>query len=356
MGSRKHSIHLEVVLNTLRLNLKRRLPIGVILLMFGSTAHTAVSKVTFPTSDGTKLNARIYDPTSAEKANSAILLIEGSGKSHFEEELESSPFFQLAKDLSDHGFFVMTFSKRGSAANSKNGSWAKSTFWSDNRDAQSAFDFLTTYKSVNKKRVFLFGQSIGCLHATMLAQKNATLGVVLFAGGYQNFLNILEEQNLAILSLTGKSSAESKKEIEPMMKALQDVKSGTFKCESHKALCTTEDGVNFVDGTQEKYLEELLKVEPLDELAKVKSKTLVLQGTSDFIIDPSEFQSAKERLQSNKMFSFKLLDGVDHLMSDQPDKKSSLQAMMGMKKSKTFAPLSPKITSAINSWLSVTAK
>ena len=138
-----------------------------------------------------------------------------------------------------------------------------------------------------------------------------------------------------------------------MMKALHDVKDGNFKCDRYKALCTTEEGANIVDGTQEKYLEELLKIEPLDELAKVKSKTLVLQGSSDFIIDPSEFQRAKGRLESNKNFSFKLLEKVDHLMSDQADKKMSLQAMVGMKKSKIFAPLSPKITSAIQSWVKI---
>ena len=245
----------------------------------------------------------------------------------------------------------MTYSKRGSASNSKNGSWAKSTFWIDNRDAQSAIDFLKSYKTVDAKKLFLFGQSIGCLHTTLLAQKNAISGLILFAGGYQNFLKILEEQNLEILALTGKTPAEAKKEIEPMMKALYDVKNGSFKCDNHKALCTNEDGVNIVDGTQEKYLEELLKIEPLDELAKVKSKTLILQGTSDFIIDPSEYQRAKARLETNKNFSFKLIEKVDHLMSDQADKKTSLQAMMGMKKSKTFAPLSSKITSAIQSWV-----
>jgi len=245
----------------------------------------------------------------------------------------------------------MTYSKRGSASNAKNGPWTKSTFWIDNSDAQAAFDFLKSYKTVYAKKLFLFGQSIGCLHATLLAQKNTVSGLILFAGGYQNFLNILEEQNLEILALTGKTPVESKKEIEPMMKALHDVKNGDFKCDKHKALCTTEDGVNIIDGTQEKYLEELLNVAPLDELAKVKSKTLVLQGSSDFIIDSSEFQRAKARMDSHKNFSFKLIEKVDHLMSDQADKKTSLQAMMGMKKSKTFAPLSPKILSAIHAWL-----
>jgi len=53
--------------------------------------------VVFPVTDGTKLNARIYEPSLDSKTNSAILLVEGSGKSHFEEEIESSPFFNSQK-------------------------------------------------------------------------------------------------------------------------------------------------------------------------------------------------------------------------------------------------------------------
>ena len=105
-------------------------------VFLATTSHAEIAKVQFPTEDGLKLNARIYSPKGASSAP-AILLVEGSGKSHFEEELESSPFFQLAEHLSKHGFVAMTFSKRGSASNAKNGSWAKSSFWTDNANWRS---------------------------------------------------------------------------------------------------------------------------------------------------------------------------------------------------------------------------
>ncbi|MBL7555517.1 MAG: alpha/beta hydrolase [Bdellovibrionaceae bacterium] len=314
------------------------------------TSHAKISKIQFPTEDGLKLNARIYEQQGAQLAP-AILLVEGSGKSHFEEELESSPFFQLAEDLSKHGFVAMTFSKRGSASNAKNGSWAKSSFWSDNKDAQSALNFLRKYKGVDSEKIYLFGQSIGCLHSTLLAQKNKVKGVVLFAGGYQNFYQILEEQNLVILGLMGKSQADAKKEIEPMMRALTDLKNGKFNCKSHQALCATEDGETIVDGTQQKYLVDLFKLEPLSELSKVSAPVLILQGTSDFVIAPSEFDRAKKLLSDKHNFSFQLLDKIDHIMSEQKDQKASLQAMMEIKKTKVFAPLAPKLSTSITSWL-----
>ncbi len=314
------------------------------------TTHAKMSKIQFPTEDGLKLNARVYEPVKKTSAP-AVLLVEGSGKSHFEEELESSPFFQLAEDLSKQGFVAMTFSKRGSASNSKNGSWAKSTFWTDNKDTQSALNFLRKFRGVDSEKIYLFGQSIGCLHATLLAQKNKVKGIVLFAGGYQNFYKILEEQNLEILSLMGKSQAEAKKEIEPMMNALTDLKNGKFKCENHKALCTNEDGENIVDEIQEKYLSELFKIEPLTELSKVTAPVFVIQGSSDFVIAPGEFKLAKDFLSAKANFKFLLLDKIDHIMSEQADQKTSLQAMMTIKKTKVFAPLSPRLSIAISDWL-----
>ncbi len=166
--------------------------LGIASFMFSAVAQAKFSVVKFDAGDGIKLNARVYEPSGTQSTKPAILLVEGFGKSHLEKEPESSPFFQLAQAMSDQGFVVLTYSKRGSSSNSKNGSWAKSTFWLDNTDAQAALDYLKSYSGVDKSRLFIFGQSIGCLQSSILAQKNSVKGLIVFAGGYQNFLNILE--------------------------------------------------------------------------------------------------------------------------------------------------------------------
>lgn len=145
-------------------------------------AMAKFSPVQFEGANGTRLNARVYEPTVAHKSSPAILLVEGFGKAHSDKEPESSPFFQLSQALSDKGFTVMTFSKRGSASNSRNGSWARSTFWIDNKDAEAALNYLMSYRGVDKNRIYLFGQSIGCLHASILAQRSPVKGLIVFAG------------------------------------------------------------------------------------------------------------------------------------------------------------------------------
>lgn len=112
-----------------------------------------------------------------------------------------------------------------------------------------------------------------------------------------------------------------------------------------------EDGETIVDGTQEKYLLDLFKIEPLVELSKITASVLVVQGTSDFVIAPSEFNRAKGLLGKKANFKFLLLEKIDHIMSEQKDQKASLQAMMTIKKEKVFAPLSPKLSTAITNWL-----
>lgn len=137
-----------------------------------------------------------------------------------------------------------------------------------------------------------------------------------------------------------------------MMRALLDIKNGKFSYKNHQALCVNEDGETIVDGTQEKYLVDLLKIEPLDELSKLKIPVLVLQGTSDFIIAPSEFDLARKALNSKSNLTCQLLEGIDHIMSEQKDRKSSLHAMMEIEKTKVFAPLAQKLSNSIADWLS----
>jgi dipeptidyl aminopeptidase/acylaminoacyl peptidase len=320
-------------------------------LSFSLPAHAKFAAVQFEGANGVKLNARVYEPVGNSSNSPAILLVEGFGKSHLDKEPESSPFFQLAQALSDQSFTVLTFSKRGSSSNSKNGSWAKSTFWLDNQDAQAAFDFLKSYNGVDQKRIYLFGQSIGCLHTSILAQKNPVKGLIVFAGGYQNFLNILEEQNLVIMDLMGKKPEAAKKEIAPMMQAYSDLKAGKLDCEKYKSICRTEDGETIVDDSQEKYMAEVFKLDPLTELGKVTVPVLVMQGTSDFVISPNQFELARKSLGAKKNFSFKSLGGVDHFMSDQIDRRGSLQALTKIKQTKTLAPISPKLVNATKEWL-----
>jgi len=325
--------------------------IAVIFAAISLEANAKYSAVKFAAADGVNLNARVYEPSGMPTSKPAVLLVEGFGKSHLDKEPESSPFFQLAQALSDQGFFVLTYSKRGSSSNSKNGSWAKATFWSDNKDAQAALDYLQAYRGVDKNNVYLFGQSIGCLQTSILAQKNPVKGLIVFAGGYQNFLNILEEQNLGILDLMGKKPEEAKKEIAPMMQAYSDIKSGKLNCDAYKSLCRVEDGATIVDDSQEKYMAEVFRLDPLAELGKVSVPVLVLQGTSDFVISVKQFELAKKSLAPKKNFSFQVLEGVDHFMSDQNGRAGSLQSMAKIKQTKTLSPLSPKLLGATETWL-----
>ncbi len=98
---------------------------------------------------------------------------------------------------------------------------------------------------------------------------------------------------------------------------------------------------------------EVFRLDPLAELAKVSVPVLVLQGTADFVISINQFELAKKSLVTKKNFSFQVLEGVDHFMSDQKDKASSLQAMAKIKQTKTLAPLSTKLLGATRNWLKI---
>lgn len=154
-----------------------------------------------------------------------------------------------------------------------------------------------------------------------------------------------------MMEFTGKKADEAMREIAPMMEAYSDIQAGKLNCEKYKELCRIEDGETIVDDGQEKYLAEVLKLDPLKELSRVTVPVLVMQGTSDFIVSPKQFELARKALSPKKNFAFQSLDGVDHFMSDEKDKRSSFQMMAKVRQTKTLPPLSPKLLEATETWL-----
>ena len=136
-----------------------------------------MKKIKFRTFDGVRLTAAEFRPRRAPSAGApAVLIIEGSGKSSSGGDLPTSPFYQLGRILAAEGCYVLTYNKRGSGLNTNNGSFYRSTFWTDNKDAQAALNFLRSSGQADKDKIFLMGQSMGGVHVTALALKNKIAG------------------------------------------------------------------------------------------------------------------------------------------------------------------------------------
>jgi hypothetical protein len=325
----------------------------VIILVTPGIGMTTVKseKTNFKTLDGIELTATIHFPSTSQHKLPGILIVEGSGKSGFNEEPEGSPFVQLANALAEKGFVVFKYNKRGSGENSNNGSFWRSTFTIDRNDAQSAFDELRLNPLVDSSRIFLIGHSFGGPQSLLLATKNKIAGIVMLTSTIGPTDKLMLEQNAILMDLQGTPKGESDKYLLGMQKTLGEIKSGTFKCEF--PTCSVIDGAEVWEKSiQVKWLNEVLNLDFTAIAKSVPNPIFFIFGTSDFVIPESEMTAAKSLvpLLSSKS-EVAVIPQLDHFMVENESKKASLDYAMQVQKDKKFKNISRLLVKKISDFI-----
>jgi alpha-beta hydrolase superfamily lysophospholipase len=118
--------------------------------------------------NGIKTNAQITIPAVGNGPFPGVLLVAGSGVVDMNETLspESKPFWQIAQYLSERGFAVLRYDKRGIGANSQiidYNVWGNLTFNDLKNDAEIALGVLTQQPEVDPSKITLIGHSEGTI-------------------------------------------------------------------------------------------------------------------------------------------------------------------------------------------------
>jgi uncharacterized protein len=131
--------------------------------------------------NGVKTNAQLTIPAVGAGPFPGILLVPGSGAIDMNETLapNTKPFWQIAQYLSERGFAVLRYDKRGVGANSQiidTNVWGNVTFEDLKHDAETALNVLTQRPEVDKNKITLIGHSEGTIIAPRIAieQENLT--------------------------------------------------------------------------------------------------------------------------------------------------------------------------------------
>jgi uncharacterized protein len=87
-----------------------------------------------------------------------------------------TPYWQIAQYLSERGFAVLRYDKRGVGANYTidQNVWANTTVNDLNHDAENALNILTLQPEVDPQRISIIGHSEGTVIAPKLAIDNPT--------------------------------------------------------------------------------------------------------------------------------------------------------------------------------------
>ena len=131
--------------------------------------------------NGIQTNAQLTIPAVGNGPFPGVLLVAGSGAVDMNETLspDSKPFWQIAQYLSEKGFAVLCYDKRGIGANSQiidTNIWGNLTFNDLKNDAEIALGVLTQQPEVDPDRITLIGHSEGTIIAPriVIEQENKT--------------------------------------------------------------------------------------------------------------------------------------------------------------------------------------
>jgi uncharacterized protein len=184
----------------LSLNISIILSISVLCFMFCGltlTGHaqsevqtTKYRNMVIDLGNGLETNARLNLPATGDGPYPGILLVPGSGPIDMNETggavlidnktgsliyPSARPFFDISEYLSERGFAVLQYDKRGIGANFTildSNVWGNTTVNDLENDAQKALEALIQQPEVNSNSISLVGHSEGTMYVTRLAINN----------------------------------------------------------------------------------------------------------------------------------------------------------------------------------------
>ena len=143
--------------------------------------------------NGVKTSAQLTIPAIGKGPFPGVLLVPGAGPAdmNYTAGINAKLFWQIAQYLSERGFVVLRYDKRGIGENStiiNNNLWGNMTYDDLKQDAQKAVNVLIQQPEVDTKKITMIGHSEGGEIVTRVATDNPTKveNIVLMAARIPN--------------------------------------------------------------------------------------------------------------------------------------------------------------------------
>ncbi len=237
----------------------------------------------------------------------AVVLVAGSGPEDRDETIgPNKPLRDLSWGLAAHGIAVLRFDKRtlvyGASLTPARLAALRFTVVQESvDDALAAVSLLRATPSIDPRRIFVLGHSLGGTVAPRIAARDRTLaGLVIMAGATTPLPDEIVRQYLYLRSIGQATQAqvEAIKAVVARIKALRpaDVSSAELLL-----------------GATPAYWLDLRSYDPIATAKTLTCPLLILQGGRDYQVTVQEFQSWKAALSGRHNVAFRLYPDLNHL-------------------------------------------
>jgi uncharacterized protein len=222
----------------------------------------------------------------------ALILVHGSGPQDRDETIgKQKPFKDLALGLASQGVAVLRYDKRTKVHGAKmTGSITLTEETID--DAVLAVGVLQKEASINPKRIFIAGHSLGGLAIPRIGVKTPqAAGFIILAGPTRPFEDIILDQITYITGLDGSISDEEKAALEALQTSVQKVKD--------PALSEKTPAADLPLGISASYWLDLRTYNPVEVLKTIPQPVLLLQGERDYQVTMVDVEGWKTAGKKN---------------------------------------------------------
>lgn len=257
--------------------------------------------------NGFNLAGTLSKPAAAGKRTAAVVLVAGSGALDRDETVAGIPVLgQLAGALADRGFIVLRYDKRGVGQSGGRVESAGLPDYAD--DLAAAVKFLANRKDVDPKRIAVVGHSDGGSVALLEGARNGRLAALVLVGaaGVTGSDLILAQQR-HVLDRSNLPEVDKQARIDLQKKI-------------HQAVITGKgwDGVpaDLRRQAENAEFQSMLTFDPAVVMPRVRQPLLIVQGTLDTQVEPSNADRleslARSRKHQARVDAVKI-PGVNHL-------------------------------------------
>ena len=234
----------------------------------------------------------------------AMVLVSGSGQQDRDEELMNHrPFWVIADYCALHGIAVLRYDDRGIGGSE--GEVKNATSMDFSYDAEAAFDYLRNRKEIDATKVGILGHSEGGIINFMVSARRPEVAfLVSLAGPSVNGIEVLKEQQAAILRASGMSEEMVQFSGNANAQMFDIIEASNNRVEADSLLRQLLKGWGYNEELTEQTVGQMvspwmyyfLKYDPTEAIIKTNCPALLLNGSKDLQVIASQNLPAYEKI------------------------------------------------------------
>lgn len=237
----------------------------------------------------------------------AVVLVQGSGPNDRDETVgPNKPFRDLAWGLASHGVAVLRYEKRTKEyPNEIIAVLNQLTVKQETTDdALTAVSLLRQTRSIDSKRIFVLGHSLGGMLAPRIGQSDPGIaGLIVLAGPTRPMEDLMVDQYSYLLSLGQIDQAQ-----------LEAIKQQAVQVKALSSATANSSRESLLLGAPDAYWLDLKGYNPAVLATGLPQPMLILQGGRDYQVTAQEdYQGWQKDLKSKVNATYKLYPDLNHL-------------------------------------------